>query len=91
MANKPYRDPKTTKIEDWPWRPLEQVQASLGGMREVPDYIQGGFGQFMNEQAGRAQRGEMTPRDLIKAYTIAQASIARSRTSMVPNGPTRGS
>jgi hypothetical protein len=77
MANKPYRDPKTTKIEDWPWRPLEQVKEKLGDLREVPDYIQGGFGQFMNEQAGRAQRGEMTPRDLIKAYTIAQASIGR--------------
>ena len=77
MANKPYRDPKTTKIEDWKWRPLEQVQANLGGLREVPDYIQGGFGQFMNEQAGRSKRGEMTPRDLIKAYTIAQSSIGR--------------
>jgi len=77
MAKKPYRDPKTTKIEDWKWRPLEQVKAELGDLREVPDYIQGGFGQFMNEQAGRAKRGEMSPRDLIKAYTIAQSSIGR--------------
>ena len=77
MATKPYRDPKTTKIEDWKWRPLEQVQQQLGGLREIPDYIQKGFGGFMNEQAGRAKRGEMTPRDLIKAYTIAQASIGR--------------
>jgi hypothetical protein len=76
MADKPYRDPKTTKIEDWKWRPLEQVKAKLA-IAEVPDYIQKGFGGFMNEQAGRSQRGEMTPRDLIKAYTIAQSSIGR--------------
>jgi hypothetical protein len=76
MADKPYRDPKTTKIEDWKWRALEPIKAQLA-MREIPDYIQKGFGGFMNEQAGRAQRGEMTPRDLIKAYTIAQSSIGR--------------
>lgn len=77
MATKPYRDPKTTKIEDWKWRPFEQVQEQLGGMREIPDYIQKGFGGFMAEQAGRSKRGEMKPRDLIKAYTIAQSSIGR--------------
>jgi len=76
MADKPYRDPKTTKIEDWKWRALEPIKAQLA-MREIPDYIQKGFGGFMNEQAGRAKRGEMTPRDLIKAYTIAQSSIGR--------------
>ena len=76
MAKKPYRDPKTTKIEDWKWRALEPIKAQLA-MREIPDYIQKGFGGFMNEQAGRAQRGQMTPRDLIKAYTIAQSSIGR--------------
>jgi len=77
MADKPYRDPKTTKIEDWKWRALKDVQSQLG-MDEVPDYIQHGFGGFMNEQAKRSQRGEMGPRDLIKAYTIAQSSIGRS-------------
>ena len=76
MPNQPYRDPQTTKIEDWQWRPLEGVQAKLG-LRDVPDYIQKGFGGFMTEQAGRAQKGGMTPRDLIKAYTIAQSSIGR--------------
>jgi hypothetical protein len=76
MADKPYRDPKSTKIEDWKWRPLEQIKAELA-MREIPDYIQEGFGGFMNEQAGRAKKGAMTPRDLIKAYTIAQSSIGR--------------
>ena len=76
MADKPYRDPKTTKIEDWKWNPLEPVQEKLG-IGAIPDYIQKGFGGFMNEQAGRSQRGEMTPRDLIKAYTIAQSSIGR--------------
>ena len=76
MANQPYRDPQTTKIQDWQWRPLEGVQAKLG-LRGVPDYIQKGFGGFMTEQAGRAQKGGMTPRDLIKAYTIAQSSIGR--------------
>ena len=76
MADQPYRDPKTTKIEDWPWRALEPVREKLD-LSEVPDYIQKGFGQFMTEQAGRSKRGEMTPRDLIKAYTIAQSSIGR--------------
>ncbi|CAB4131841.1 hypothetical protein UFOVP125_51 [uncultured Caudovirales phage] len=76
MADKPYRDPKTTKIEDWKWRALEPIKAQLA-MREIPDYIQKGFGGFMNEQAARSKRGQMTPRDLIKAYTIAQSSIGR--------------
>jgi len=76
MADKPYRDPKTTKIEDWKWRPLEHIKAELA-MKAIPDYIQKGFGGFMTEQAGRSQRGEMSPRDLLKAYTIAQSSIGR--------------
>lgn len=76
MADKPYRDPKTTKIEDWKWRPLENIKAELA-LKEIPDYIQKGFGGFMTEQAGRSQRGEMSPRDLLKAYTIAQSSIGR--------------
>ncbi len=76
MADKPYRDPKTTKIEDWKWRPLENIKAELA-LKAIPDYIQKGFGGFMTEQAGRSQRGEMSPRDLLKAYTIAQSSIGR--------------
>lgn len=70
MAQTPYRDPQTTKIEDWQWRPLEDVQAKLG-LQAIPDYVQKGFGEFMAQQAARSKRGAMSARDLIKAYTIA--------------------
>jgi hypothetical protein len=93
MADKPYRDPKTKHIESWKWRDLEPVQKELD-IKEIPDYIQQGFGEFMNEQAGRTQRGEMTLRDLLKAYIITRSSVNRgglshasaSRTGMkLPN------
>ena len=71
-----YKDPVTTKAEDWKWKPLEGVADELK-IEAVPDYIQGGFGDFMKEQLKRAERGDLNARDLIKAYTITQASIGR--------------
>jgi hypothetical protein len=64
-------------IEDWKWRPTEQVTAEVG-LKEVPDYIQGGYGEFMKNQQKRAQAGQMGVRDLIKAYTITRSSVNRS-------------
>ena len=64
-------------IEDWQWRPNEQVTAEVG-LKEVPDYIQGGYGEFMKGQQKRAQAGQMGVRDLIKAYTITRSSVNRS-------------
>jgi len=74
---KGYKDPATKRIEDWSWKPIEEVAQRLDYPTEVPDYIQGGYGQFMQRQLGRAQRGEMGPRDLLKAYGITQSSIGR--------------
>jgi hypothetical protein len=74
---KGYKDPTTKRIEDWSWKPIEEVAQRLDYPTEVPDYIQGGYGQFMQRQLGRAQRGEMGPRDLLKAYGITQSSIGR--------------
>ena len=70
---------KATKsvIEDWEWRPSEQVIEEVG-LQEVPDYIQGGFGNFMAGQQKRAKAGEVGARDLIKAYTITRSSVNRS-------------
>lgn len=76
MSKKPYRDPATTKIEDWKWRDLPEVQKSVP-IKDIPDYIQQGYGEFMNQQLARAQAGQLTPRDLLKAYTITQSSIGR--------------
>lgn len=73
---KEFVDPKTTKIEDWQWRPLAEVDKQLK-LTEVPDYIQRGYGDFMIEQAKRAGAGQMGVRDLIKAYGITQSSIGR--------------
>ena len=73
---KDYIDPAVYKISDWSWRPMEEVGSKIQ-TREIPDYIQKGYGEFMTEQAGRAQRGEMGPRDLIKSYLITQSSIGR--------------
>jgi hypothetical protein len=71
-----YQDPKTTKIEDWKWRPMDQVQANMR-LKEIPAYVQKGYGEFMAEQAKKAKAGKLTPRDLLKAYTITQSSIGR--------------
>jgi hypothetical protein len=74
LAN--YRDPKTTKIQDWKWRKMQDVRNDVP-IREIPDYIQKGYGEFMKEQMARAQVGQLSPRDLLKAFTITQSSIGR--------------
>ena len=76
VAVKEFVDPKTTKIEDWQWKPLAEVDKQLK-LAEVPDYIQRGYGDFMIEQAKRASSGQMGVRDLIKAFGITQSSIGR--------------
>jgi hypothetical protein len=69
-------DPVTKHLSDWNWKGMPEVSSKLN-LREVPDYIQGGYGDFMKEQAKRAAAGDLTARDLIKAYTITQSSIGR--------------
>ena len=71
-------DAPTTKIDDWVWRPLSDVHRDTGYIEEVPAYIQDGFGQFMLDQTERARRGEMGPRDLLKAYGITRSSVMRT-------------
>ncbi len=75
-AVKGFIDPITTKVEDWKWRPLADVDKELK-LKEVPDYIQAGYGDFMADQLKRAEAGDLNARDLIKAYTITQSSIGR--------------
>ena len=70
-----YTDPPTKKIEDWQWRPLSEVDKELG-LREIPPHVQN-FGDYMREMVDRARAGEITDRDLIKAYTTTRASIQR--------------
>lgn len=72
----PYRDPETSHISEWNWRPLEDVQSDLGYMREIPSHVLK-FGDFMDEIARKASDQGLTPRDLIKAYTITRSSIQR--------------
>jgi hypothetical protein len=74
---KGYKDPTTKRIEDWEWKPIEEVTAKLDYPTQVPDYIQGGYGSFMNEQAKRAAKNELNARDLLKAYGITRASVNR--------------
>jgi hypothetical protein len=71
-----YQDPATQHISDWNWRPVEDVQESLGGLKEIPSHVEK-FGDFMDNIAQRAGTGGLTPRDLIKAYTITRSSIQR--------------
>lgn len=71
-----YQDPETQHISDWNWRPVEDVQESLGGLREIPSHVEK-FGDFMDNIAQRAAGSGLTPRDLIKAYTITRSSIQR--------------
>jgi hypothetical protein len=71
-----YVDPIATKIADWNWRPMSDVRQDVP-LTEIPEYIQGGFGNFMAEQAKRAADGDLNARDLIKAYTITRSSVNR--------------
>lgn len=70
-----YLDPESTRIADWQWRPQEDVKAELG-LTEVPPHVVD-YGRFMDEQAVRAAKGQMTPRDLLKAYGITRSSMQR--------------
>jgi hypothetical protein len=64
-------------IRDWKWRKAADVQKELG-LTEVPDYIQKGYGQFMQEQAGRAATNDLGVDDLVKAYGITRSSVNRA-------------
>ena len=68
-------DPKSQHIDDWKWRPLEHVQDELD-LHEIPSHVEK-FGSFMDDTARRAEMHGLTPRDLIKAYTITRSSIQR--------------
>jgi hypothetical protein len=71
-----YIDPISNRISDWNWRPMSDVRQDVP-LTEIPEYIQGGFGNFMAEQAKRAAEGNLNARDLIKAYTITRSSVNR--------------
>ena len=65
-----------SRIADWNWRPSDEVKRELD-LSSIPPHVLG-FGQFMDEQAGRAAAGQMGARDLVKAYGITRASMQRS-------------
>lgn len=70
-----YLDPPTQYLEDWSWRPLKDISADLN-LSAIPKHVQN-FGKFMDEMAVKAETEGLSPRDLIKAYTITQSSIQR--------------
>ncbi|NDG42196.1 MAG: hypothetical protein EBY28_23260, partial [Betaproteobacteria bacterium] len=72
----PYQDPKTKKIDDWKWHPMERIRQELSARRELPEHVTP-YADYMREMNAKAQSGELTPRDFLKAYTITQSSIGR--------------
>ncbi len=74
-----YVDPVAAVNPEWNWAGLPEVYEKLGGMSEIPPHVID-FGRFMEEQAARAAGQGLTPRDLIKAFTITRASIQRQAT-----------
>lgn len=70
-----YADPTSTRIEDWTWRPQEDVKAELG-LSTTPEHVLN-YGRFMDDQAARAAAGGMSARDLLKAYGITRSSMQR--------------
>lgn len=72
----PYQDPKTKKIDDWKWHPMERIRQELSARRELPEHVTP-YADYMREMNAKAQAGKLTPRDLVKAYTITQSSIGR--------------
>jgi hypothetical protein len=75
-----YQDPESKKMQGWNWRPLADVHQQLGNVSEIPSHV-AAFGNFMDETARRAATKGLTPRDLIKAYTITRSSIQRESRS----------
>lgn len=80
-----FRDAPTKRIEDWNWRPMENVAEDLaapgaldieGDTFKLPAHVHP-FGDFMLEQAKRADTQGLTPRDLVKAYTTTRSSMQR--------------
>ena len=71
-----YQDPESAKMKDWSWRPLKDVRESLEGLPSIPGHVED-FGAFMEEMARKAAGPGLSPRDLIKAYTITRSSIQR--------------
>lgn len=74
-----YQDPEAVVNADWQWSPLPEVYEKLGGLSVIPPHVVD-FGRFMDEQAQRAATQGLTPRDLIKAFTVTRASIQRRAT-----------
>lgn len=72
-----YQDPVAgNKLDSFQWRSLPQVHETLEGLPEIPSHVEN-FGAFMDEMTHRALKGQMSPRDLIKAYAITRSSIRR--------------
>jgi hypothetical protein len=71
-----YQDPKSTKIEEWKWHPMERIRQELAARRELPEHVMP-YASYMRDMHARAQAGDLNARDLIKAYTITQSSIGR--------------
>jgi len=74
-----YEDPVAPVTADWQWSPLPNVYEKLGGLSVIPPHVVD-FGRFMDAQAQRAATQGLTPRDLIKAFTVTRASIQRQAT-----------
>ena len=73
-----YADPPSKTIDDWKWRPLDDVKSELG-LKEIPSHVLA-FGRFMDETARKAASKGLSARDLIKAFTITRSSIQRRAT-----------
>ncbi len=81
-----YADPPSNKIDDWKWRPLEDVREDLAQPGALPQNARGEFelpqhvvpfGDFMIDQAKRADTEGLSPRDVAKAYGITVSSMQR--------------
>jgi hypothetical protein len=58
----------------FPWRPLADVAAEVP--KAVPPHVLG-FGDYMAGMADKAAGPGLSPRDLIKAFTVTRSSIQR--------------
>jgi hypothetical protein len=58
----------------FPWRPVADVAKEVPQV--VPEHVLG-FGSYMGEMADKAAGPGLSPRDLIKAFTITRSSIQR--------------
>lgn len=70
---------RLTSADKIKWRDLQDVRREIA-LDKLPDHVMP-FGNFMRYMAQKAAVGAISPRDILKAYTITRSSVNRGAIS----------